>query len=71
MNTVELIEKFLISIIGRKHQLNIVEYKLDGSSIFIEYSYNPQYDWDLTYISYGNEERIDLLDYITFLYTNK
>lgn len=68
MNTYDLILKFLISEIGNKKDLRIYEYDLNGSKINIRYSFNPEYDWDLKYISYENSS-LDLLDYISFLHT--
>ena len=48
-------------------------YSINDSIINMEYSYNPNYEWDKNYISYDNKIEIELLDYMTWIYnqTNK
>lgn len=63
--TFELIIKYLNKDADKK-DLELYNYKLDGSKIEVRYSFNPEYDWDLNYRDHETNE-IDLLDYISFV----
>ena len=67
--THELIEKCLFSILGDYNYLNLrlYEYTLNGSIIKINYTY----DFDDIDSSYGNILEVELLDYISFLFSLK
>ncbi len=41
---------------------------MEGSKINFVYSYNPNYDWDTTFVSYDQTVEVDLLDYVTWVY---
>ena len=63
--TYELLFAYLSINIDKK-DLRLDRFLLNGSTIILEYSYNPQYDWDMTYIS-DEVLTVELLDYITFV----
>lgn len=63
--TYELIEQYL-NRDNSKKDLDLHSYNLNGSKIEVRYSFNPEYDWDLTYRDH-EDDCIDLLDYISFV----
>jgi hypothetical protein len=67
VTTIELIEKYLLSLKLCYKELKLSEYSINGSIIKITYSY--LYDWgkDRSYSS-DNYIEVDLLDYIAFVF---
>ena len=63
--THELLFAYLSINIDEK-DLRLDRFLLNGSTITLEYSYNPQHDWDMTYIR-DEALTVELLDYITFV----
>ena len=75
METGDLLQKYLEEILSNQNLKDIFlyMYSINDSIINMEYSYNPNYEWDKNYISYDNKIEIELLDYMTWIYnqTNK
>ena len=69
METFDLIEKYLFSVIGEYNYLNLrlYHYDINGSVIKINY----HYDFDKEDTSSNNILEVDLLDYITFVFNSK
>lgn len=68
MNTKELLEKYLNE--NKPYEgidFELTDYRLNGNIIKLSFYYNPQYDWDKTFVKYGNFMEIELLDYITWV----
>lgn len=70
METFDLLTKYLEQKTSYK-DITLNNYELNGSIVKITYSYNPDYEWDRSYISYENEMEVDLLDYISFIFSTK
>lgn len=68
--TDELIQSYLEEEYPNREGIEISIYRLNGDSIFIEFSYLPRYDWAIDHRDYDNEIKISLLDYLTWLYNN-
>ncbi len=68
METFELLETYLKE---KKPLLDIKlsNFEINGSIIKLNYYYNPNYDWDKNYISYDNIVELEILDYLTWIYT--
>ena len=69
METFDLIEKYLFSVIGKYNYLNLrlYHYDINGSIIKINY----RYDFDEIDTCYDNILEVDVLDYITFVFNSK
>ena len=69
METFDLIEKYLFSVISEYNYLNLrlYHYDINGSIIKINY----RYDFDEIDTCYDNILEVDLLDYITFVFNSK
>ena len=69
METFDLIEKYLFSVIGGYNYLNLrlYHYDINGSIIKINY----RYDFDEIDTCYDNILEVDVLDYITFVFNSK
>ena len=67
MTTFDLIEEYFKSVLGYHNYLNLrlKEYSLNGSIIKLIYNY----DFDEVDTCYGNVLEVELLDYITFVYS--
>lgn len=62
-----LIEKFLQLKYEDRVKFEIEYFELNGSYIFVRYTYFYEWDLDSKYPEY-EDEKIELLDYITFIY---
>ena len=69
METFDLIEKYLFSVISEYNYLNLrlYHYDINGSIIKINY----RYDFDEIDTCYDNILEVDVLDYITFVFNSK
>ena len=69
METFDLIEKYLFSVISEYNYLNLRlhHYDINGSIIKINY----RYDFDEIDTCYDNILEVDVLDYITFVFNSK
>ena len=69
METFDLIEKYLFSVIGKYNYLNLRLYHYDINGSIIKISYH--YDFDEIYTCNDNILEVDVLDYITFVFNSK
>ena len=69
METFDLIEKYLFSVIGEYNYLNLRLYRYDINGSIIKISY--RYDFDEIDTCYDNILEVDVLDYITFVFNSK
>ena len=69
METFDLIEKYLFSVMSEYNYLNLRlnRYDINGSIIKISY----HYDFDEIDTCYNSILEVDVLDYITFVFNNK
>ena len=69
METFDLIEKYLFSVMSEYNYLNLrlYNYNINGSIIKINYCY----DFDEIDTCYDNILEVDVLDYITFVFNSK
>ena len=69
METFDLIEKYLFSVMSEYNYLNLrlYHYDINGSIIKINY----RYDFDEIDTCYDNILEVDVLDYITFVFNSK
>ena len=69
METFDLIEKYLFSVMSEYNYLNLrlYDYDINGSIIKISY----RYDFDEIDTCYDNILEVDVLDYITFVFNSK
>lgn len=69
METFDLIEKYLFSVMSEYNYLNLRlhRYDINGSIIKINY----RYDFDEIDTCYDNILEVDVLDYITFVFNSK
>ena len=69
METFDLIEKYLFSVMSEYNYLNLrlYHYDINGSIIKINY----RYDFDEIDTCYDNTLEVDILDYITFVFNSK
>lgn len=68
--TYELIQRYIEEKYPNREGIEISSYRLNGDTIFIEFSYLPRYDWAKDARAYDNEETVSLLDYLTWLHNN-
>ena len=69
METFDLIEKYLFSVMSEYNYLNLrlYHYDINGSIIKINY----RYDFDEIDTCYDNILEVDVLDYIPFVFNSK
>ena len=69
METFDLIEKYLFSVMSEYNYLNLRlhRYDINGSNIKISY----HYDFDEIDTCYDRILEVDVLDYITFVFNSK
>ena len=69
METFDLIEKYLFSVMSEYNYLNLrlYHYDINGSIIKINY----HYDFDEIDTCYDRILEVDVLDYITFVFNSK
>ena len=69
METFDLIEKYLFSVMSEYNYLNLRLYSYDINGSIIKISY--RYDFDEIDTCYDNILEVDVLDYITFVFNSK
>ena len=69
METFDLIEKYLFSVMSEYNYLNLRLYHYDINGSIIKISY--RYDFDEIDTCYDNILEVDVLDYITFVFNSK
>ena len=69
METFDLIEKYLFSVMSEYNYLNLRLYSYDINGSIIKISY--RYDFDEIDTCYDNILEVDILDYITFVFNSK
>ena len=69
METFDLIEKYLFSVMSEYNYLNLRLYHYDINGSIIKISYH--YDFDEIGTCYDNILEVDVLDYITFVFNSK
>ena len=69
METFDLIEKYLFSVMSEYNYLNLRLYHYDINGSIIKISYH--YDFDEIDTCYDNILEVDVLDYITFVFNSK
>ena len=69
METFDLIEKYLFSVMSEYNYLNLRLYRYDINGIIIKINY--RYDFDEIDTCYDNILEVDVLDYITFVFNSK
>ena len=69
METFDLIEKYLFSVMSEYNYLNLRLYRYDINGSIIKISY--RYDLNEINTYYENILEVDVLDYITFVFNSK
>ena len=69
METFDLIEKYLFSVMSEYNYLNLRLYHYDINGSIIKISY--RYDFDEIDTCYDNILEVVVLDYITFVFNSK
>ena len=69
METFDLIEKYLFSVMSEYNYLNLRLYHYDINGSIIKISY--RYDFDEIDTCYDSILEVDVLDYITFVFNSK
>ena len=69
METFDLIEKYLFSVMSEHNYLNLRLYHYDINGSIIKISY--RYDFDEIDTCYDSILEVDVLDYITFVFNSK
>ena len=69
METFDLIEKYLFSVMSEYNYLNLRLYRYDINGSIIKINY--RYDFDEIDTCYDNILEVDVLDYITFVFNSK
>ena len=69
METFDLIEKYLFSVMSEYNYLNLRLYHYDINGSIIKISYH--YDFDEIDTCYEKILEVDVLDYITFVFNSK
>ena len=67
MDTNNLIRKYVEEHVSSPVDVQLYDYEINGSIIKVQYSHNPNYEWNKDYTSYSTME-IQLLEYITWIY---